>query len=65
VISIALELVAADDGLGSWIWRSWQSLSIDDLYVGLLAASVFGIAIQSGLAIASRRIVRWRPGRIV
>lgn len=65
VIAIALELVAADDGLGSWIWRAWQTFSIDDLYAGLLAASLFGIAIQALLAAASRRLVRWRSARSV
>ncbi|HKB70471.1 MAG TPA: ABC transporter permease [Thermoanaerobaculia bacterium] len=65
VITIALELVAANDGLGSWIWRAWQTFSIDDLWAGLVAASLFGIAIQALLAAASRRLVRWRPGRTV
>lgn len=65
VIAIALELVAANDGLGSWIWRAWQTFSIDDLWAGLLAASLFGIAIQAAVAFASRRLVRWRPGRSV
>jgi NitT/TauT family transport system permease protein len=61
VIAIALELVAANDGLGAWIWRAWQTFSIEDLWAGLLTASVFGIVIQAGLARATRRLVRWRP----
>ncbi|HET9793910.1 MAG TPA: ABC transporter permease [Thermoanaerobaculia bacterium] len=64
VIAIALELVAANDGLGAWIWRAWQTFSIDDLWAGLLTASLFGIAIQAGLELASRRLVRWRRARI-
>jgi len=64
VIAIALELVAANDGLGAWIWRAWQTFSIDDLWAGLLTASLFGIAIQGGLALATRRLVRWRRARV-
>jgi NitT/TauT family transport system permease protein len=65
VVAIAIELVAADDGLGAWIWRAWQTFSIEDLWAGLLTASLFGIAIQAGLAVASRRLVRWRTPRTV
>jgi ABC-type nitrate/sulfonate/bicarbonate transport system permease component len=33
--------------------------------VGLLTASLFGIAIQAALALVSRRLVGWRPARSV
>jgi NitT/TauT family transport system permease protein len=37
LILIAIsEMVAANDGIGYMIWNSWQVLSVDTMYVGLL-----------------------------
>jgi NitT/TauT family transport system permease protein len=63
VMAIAIEFVAATRGIGTLLWRSWQTLAIDDLYVALVAASLLGILLQGLIERASRRLLRWAPDR--
>jgi ABC-type nitrate/sulfonate/bicarbonate transport system permease component len=44
VIAIAVELLAAKEGLGVMIWFSWQTLRIEDLYASLIATALLGIS---------------------
>jgi len=63
VMAIAIEFVAATRGIGTLVWRSWQTLAIDDLYVALVTASLLGIVLQGLVERASRRLLRWAPDR--
>ncbi|HET7452753.1 MAG TPA: ABC transporter permease, partial [Thermoanaerobaculia bacterium] len=63
VMAIAIEFVAASRGIGTLLWRSWQTFAIDDLYVALIAASLLGIVLQALIESASRRLLRWAPDR--
>jgi ABC-type nitrate/sulfonate/bicarbonate transport system permease component len=59
VIAIAVELLAAKEGLGVIIWFSWQTLRIEDLYATLLVISLLGIGINLLLQFLSRRLTPW------
>ncbi len=43
LITIAVELVAAQEGLGAMIWLAWQTLRTEELYVSLGVASALGL----------------------
>ncbi len=59
VITIAVELVSANQGLGVMIWFAWQTLRIEDLYAALVVTSALGVSINMGLLLLSRRIAPW------
>lgn len=54
-ITIAIELVSADTGIGGMIWLAWQSFTTDRLFVGLFTAAALGVAQHTLL----RRIEAW------
>jgi len=43
LITIAVELVAAQKGLGAMIWMAWQTLRTEELYVSLGVTSALGL----------------------
>jgi NitT/TauT family transport system permease protein len=59
VVTIAIELVASDRGLGSLVWLSWEILRVDLLYATILVTAGLGIGLNSLLAWASRRVAPW------
>jgi ABC-type nitrate/sulfonate/bicarbonate transport system permease component len=48
VITIALEMIASNNGLGDLIWLAWQTMRVDRLYATLLSIALLGVGI-SGL----------------
>jgi NitT/TauT family transport system permease protein len=61
VMSVALEMIAAPDGLGVLIWYSWETMRIEPLYGGVLAIALLGMVSNALLEAAARRLVPWRP----
>ena len=59
VIAIAVELLAAKEGLGVIIWFSWQTLRIEELYASLVVIAVLGIGINLLLQYLSKRLTPW------
>jgi ABC-type nitrate/sulfonate/bicarbonate transport system permease component len=59
VIAIAVELLAAKEGLGVIIWFSWQTLRIEELYASLVVIALLGISINLFLQYLSRRLTPW------
>ena len=59
VISIAVELLAAKEGLGVIIWFSWQTLRIEELYASLVVIALLGISINLFLQYLSKRLTPW------
>jgi NitT/TauT family transport system permease protein len=59
VISIAVELLAAKEGLGVIIWFSWQTLRIEELYASLVVIALLGISINLFLQFLSKRLTPW------
>ncbi|MEO8393124.1 MAG: ABC transporter permease [Chloroflexota bacterium] len=60
VATIAVELAAANDGIGHAIWLAWQTLRTEELYAGLLLVVVVGLLCNSVLRILERIFVRWQ-----
>jgi NitT/TauT family transport system permease protein len=59
VITIAVELVAADEGLGVLTWFAWETLKIRVLYAALIVLGLLGLLINNTLHLTTRRVARW------
>lgn len=55
LLTIAVELISAKNGLGAMVWMAWQTLRIADLYVSLFVTALLGI----GFSQLCRRIDQW------
>jgi NitT/TauT family transport system permease protein len=66
VITISVELVGAQNGLGSMIWMAWQTFATEKLYVGVISTALFGALFHNGLLSIERRLIPWgdRAGRL-
>lgn len=49
VMSVASEMSAANNGLGFYIWNSWDAYRILDMYAGLVVISALGLAFYFGI----------------
>jgi ABC-type nitrate/sulfonate/bicarbonate transport system permease component len=59
ILIVSAEFVAADEGLGHYIWNSWQVLDVSRLFVGLIiVGEIGGIAAMLG-DLAERRLIPW------
>jgi NitT/TauT family transport system permease protein len=63
VITIAVELLAANQGLGVLIWFGWQTFRIEELYVSLFITALLGILINFLLVQTSKWLVPWSNPR--
>jgi ABC-type nitrate/sulfonate/bicarbonate transport system permease component len=63
LLLVTAEMVASQSGIGFLIWRSWQTLNVDDMYVGLVTISAIGVASFWALDLLETRLVPWRAGR--
>lgn len=62
IVVIAVEMVGAETGLGAWLWLSWQTLRVRDMYAGLLVIALLGMAVTYGLEAVRRRLLPWVQG---
>jgi ABC-type nitrate/sulfonate/bicarbonate transport system permease component len=60
VSAISVELISAQDGLGSLIWLSWQTLATDRLYVAIFAAATLGVMLHNAVRWLETRLLGWK-----
>jgi ABC-type nitrate/sulfonate/bicarbonate transport system permease component len=60
LITIAVELVTAREGLGALIWLSWEILRTEDLYAGLVIIGILGLLFNLILQTLSKRLLPWQ-----
>ena len=60
LVLIAAEMVGAKAGLGYFITSTQFSFQIPQMYAGILAISLVGVAVNAGLVAVERRLSRWR-----
>ena len=59
ILVVSAEFVSADDGIGHYIWDSWQVLAISRMFVGLtVVTAIGGVAVLLG-SLLERRLVPW------
>jgi ABC-type nitrate/sulfonate/bicarbonate transport system permease component len=59
LITVAVEFVSGDSGIGYRIWHSWSLFAADQMYVGVLLIALLGLAISMLVRIAGRIAVPW------
>jgi ABC-type nitrate/sulfonate/bicarbonate transport system permease component len=63
--AVAVEMVAAKNGLGAEVWLAWQVLRVDDLFATLVVIAAMGVFVNAILRRLSHRIAPWLTAREV
>jgi NitT/TauT family transport system permease protein len=59
LVTIAVESLVADNGIGYLIWHSWQVLVLGQAMVGLLVSGILGWVLLQSVDFLERRFVPW------
>ena len=60
VLVIAVELTAAQEGLGAFLWIAGQTLAAENLFCGFVVIGVLGLVLTRGLDRLGDRLMPWR-----
>jgi ABC-type nitrate/sulfonate/bicarbonate transport system permease component len=60
LLLVTAEMVAAKSGLGYLIWQSWQTYTIEDMYVGLVTIAAIGMVSFWLLDALEAWLIPWR-----
>lgn len=63
LLLVTAEMVAAKAGLGYLIWQSWQTFTIEEMYVGLVTIATLGVLSFWVLEGLEQFLIPWRPRR--
>jgi NitT/TauT family transport system permease protein len=63
LVTIAVELVAAQEGLGEMIWFAWETLRTEELYASLIVIAALGIGLNFVLQRLTAHLVPWQVER--
>jgi ABC-type nitrate/sulfonate/bicarbonate transport system permease component len=58
-ITVAVEMVGAESGLGAMIWLAWQAFAIEKVYIGAILAASMGMLFHLSLRALERRLIPW------
>ena len=59
IVAVAVEIVAANRGLGAYLWLSWQVLKVEDMYATFFVIASLGGILSYGLAGLRGRLLPW------
>ena len=60
VVIVGTEFLAADKGIGFMIWQSYQTLRIQQMFVGLVITGIMGWGLSLLLDLVEYVVVPWR-----
>lgn len=60
VVLVGSEFVTSDAGIGYLIWVSWQTLVVENMFVGIIVITVLGVLSTLFLHEVERLLVPWR-----
>ncbi|MCP4400867.1 MAG: ABC transporter permease [bacterium] len=60
VLTIAVELVSAQQGLGALIWLAWETLRTEELYASLTVTAALGISGNLLIKYLTNRLIPWQ-----
>jgi ABC-type nitrate/sulfonate/bicarbonate transport system permease component len=63
VMTISIEMLSSNDGIGSMIWMSWQTFATEKLYASVVVAALLGLLSGPVFHRLERRFVPWAVGR--
>jgi sulfonate transport system permease protein len=61
ILAVVTEMQASQPGLGQNILLAQRSYRSPELYAGVVTLGILGFAINHGLMMLERRLLRWRP----
>lgn len=62
VVIVGTEYIAADrNGVGYFIYSSWNTLAINKLFVGLIVTGLMGWLLSLALDVVERFVLPWKP----
>jgi ABC-type nitrate/sulfonate/bicarbonate transport system permease component len=64
IVIVAAEFVAARSGIGYLIWTSWETLRIENMFVGIIAITILGVVTTLLLREVERAAMPWRRERV-
>jgi NitT/TauT family transport system permease protein len=59
LVTVTVEALVAQSGIGYMIWHSWAVLSLGQAMVGLVIAGILGFCMIQGLDLIEKRLVPW------
>jgi len=62
VVIVGTEFIAARDGIGRFIWDSYQILAIKKMFVGLIVTGLMGWLLTLALDLIERLAIPWNHG---
>lgn len=62
IVAILAEMVGGSDGIGFFILRMQRTFGIPEMYAGILALGLTGVAMNALLTLADRRCLSWHAG---
>lgn len=62
LLTIAVELVTAQQGLGALIWLAWETLRTEELYASLTVTAALGISFNLLLHSLTKLLIPWQAG---
>lgn len=60
IVIVSAEFIAAKSGIGFLIWTSWETLMIENMFVGIIIITVLGVVVTFALKEAERALIPWR-----
>lgn len=60
VVLVGSEFVASRSGLGTLIWQSWETLVVENMFVGIIVITILGVLSTQVLKECERYCVPWR-----
>jgi NitT/TauT family transport system permease protein len=60
IIIVGTEFLASNNGLGAFIWRSYQIFDFPSMYSGIVAVTILGVAVNWALIAVERFCIPWR-----
>jgi NitT/TauT family transport system permease protein len=64
LVIIAAEFVAANEGIGYLIWRSWTTLVTENMFVGFAVIALLGVLFSWLLQTVARLVMPWQAEQV-
>ena len=59
IVTIAIEMLSAREGLGAFVWLAWQTLRVDELYAVLVVIALLGLGISRLIFVLTQKLAPW------
>lgn len=60
VVTVAVEMLSARQGLGTQIWMAWQTMRTQELYATLVVIGLLGVVSNQLFNLVSRHLLPWQ-----